>query len=79
MRAQPGDWLVVEASSEERHARPAEIRAVDAADGSPPYWVRWLDTGHEGLFFPGPDARVVSAVAQAEIDRVTTKRAARVQ
>jgi hypothetical protein len=24
--------------------------------GTPPYLVRWLDDGHEGLFFPGPGA-----------------------
>ena len=25
-------------------------------DGSPPYVVRWSDTGDQALFFPGPDA-----------------------
>jgi len=24
----------------------------------PPYQVRWTEDGHEGLFFPGPDALV---------------------
>lgn len=79
MHAQVGDWLVVQSGTEERHARRAEILAVDAADGSPPYRVRWLDTGHEGLVFPGPDAQVVSAAEQAEIDRGTTERVVRVQ
>jgi len=30
---------------------------VHGHDGEPPYLVRW-DDGHEGLFFPGPDARL---------------------
>jgi len=36
--------------------RDAEVLEVRHADGSPPYVVRWSDTGHEGLVFPGPDA-----------------------
>ncbi|MFI5101537.1 MAG: DUF1918 domain-containing protein [Actinomycetes bacterium] len=28
---------------------------VQGVDGAPPYLVRWSDTGHEGLYFPGPD------------------------
>jgi hypothetical protein len=27
-------------------------------DGTSPYLVRWGDTGHESLFFPGSDATV---------------------
>jgi len=38
--------------------RDGEIVAVEHDDGSPPYWVRWSDTGHESLFYPGPDAQV---------------------
>jgi Domain of unknown function (DUF1918) len=79
MHAQVGDWLVVQGSSDERQTRQAEILAVHSADGGPPYQVRWLDTGHEALVFPGPDAHVVSAAEQAEIDRVATERAARMQ
>jgi hypothetical protein len=78
MRAQVGDWLVVERGTEQVHARRAEIVAV-GADGAPPYRVRWLDSGHEGLVFPGPDAHVVSAAEQAESDRVSTERAVRAQ
>lgn len=29
------------------------------SDGSPPYIVRWLGTGHIALVFPGPYARIV--------------------
>lgn len=38
--------------------RDAEILEVQGADGGPPYLVRWSDTGHEGLIFPGTDASI---------------------
>lgn len=38
--------------------RDGEILEVRGADGTPPYLVRWSDTGHEGLFFPESDAVV---------------------
>ena len=38
--------------------RDGEIVEVQHPDGSPPYVVRWSDTGHETLVFPGPDAEV---------------------
>jgi hypothetical protein len=38
--------------------RDGEIIEVRHADGSPPYVVRWDDTGRESLVFPGPDAVV---------------------
>jgi hypothetical protein len=41
--------------------RDGEILEVSHADGSPPYLVRWSDTGHEALVFPGPDATVEHA------------------
>jgi hypothetical protein len=39
-------------------SRDAEILEVLGADGSPPFRVRWSDTGREAVFFPGPDAAV---------------------
>jgi hypothetical protein len=38
--------------------RQAVILAVEGKDGSPPYRVRWDDTGHDAVFFPGPDSIV---------------------
>jgi hypothetical protein len=38
--------------------RDAEILEVRGEDGGPPYVVRWEDSGHEALVFPGPDATV---------------------
>ena len=33
-------------------------REVRGSGGGSPYVVRWGDSGHETLFFPGPDATV---------------------
>jgi hypothetical protein len=61
MTARPGDRLVVRSMHVGEHVRDAEILEVKHEDGSPPYVVRWSDTGHEGLVFPGPDAFVEHA------------------
>lgn len=58
MRAKVGDKLVVEGHHVGEHGRDAEILEVHGPDGGPPYLVRWSDTGHEGLVFPGSDARI---------------------
>ena len=58
MRATAGDRLIVKATHVGEPNRDAEILEVHGADGCPPYLVRWSDTGHEGLVFPGPDAEV---------------------
>jgi hypothetical protein len=59
MHAKPGDVLIVEGQRAETHQRQATVLEVRSADGSPPYLVRWED-GHEGLVYPGPDARITS-------------------
>ena len=79
MHAQAGDWLVVEGRTDTRHARRAQILAVDSPGGGPPYHVRWLDDGRESLVFPGPDAHVVTAAEQAELDRQEALRVQGVQ
>ena len=56
MQAQTGDRLHVAGMHVADHERDGEILEVRGADGGPPYLVRWLDTGHETLVFPGPDA-----------------------
>lgn len=58
MFAQVGDRLVVHSQHVGGHIRDGEIVEVQHADGTPPYVVRWEDTGHETLVFPGPDAEV---------------------
>ena len=58
MFAAPGDRLVVRSQHVDGPVRDGEILEVRHDDGSPPYVVRWSDTGHEALVFPGPDAFV---------------------
>jgi hypothetical protein len=77
MFAKRGDWLVVKSASDARPARRAAILAT-AADGRPPYTVRWLDTDHEAIVFPGPDAEVITVEQQRELDRRQAARAERV-
>lgn len=63
MKANVGDYLVVKGTTTERHDQHAEIIEVRSQDGSPPYVVRWLVTGHEATVYPGSDAVVVTARA----------------
>jgi hypothetical protein len=58
MFANVGDRLVIHGHHVGEPERDAEILEVRHEDGSPPYFVRWSDTGQEGLVFPGPDAFV---------------------
>lgn len=59
MQAKVGDRIVIKAHTVGRRiARDCEVLEVRGPDGKPPFLVRWGDTGHESLFFPGPDAAV---------------------
>jgi len=58
LHARKGDRLVVRSRHQGEPDRDAEVLEVRHPDGSPPYWVRWSDTGHEALVFPGPDAYI---------------------
>ena len=58
MHACTGDRLVVRSLHVDGPLRDGEILEVRGADGKPPYRVRWSDTGHEALVYPGPDAFV---------------------
>ena len=73
MQAQAGDWLVVHSHLEARPIRRALILAVGAG-GEPPYTVRWTDTDHEAVLFPGPDATIVSATEESERQREQSSR-----
>jgi hypothetical protein len=61
MHATVGDRLVVRSQHLDGPVRDGEIIEVRGPDGSPPYVVRWDDSGHESLVFPGPDAFVEPA------------------
>lgn len=58
MYATKGDRLVIHSQHLDGPSRDAEILEVRGPDGSPPFLIRWSDTGHESLFFPGADATV---------------------
>jgi hypothetical protein len=57
MLAKVGDRIVIEGD----HARTALILAVPHADGSPPYVVRWLATGHIAMVSPGEFSQIIPA------------------
>lgn len=44
--------------------RTCEVLEVEGVDGSPPYVVRWMDSGHSGVFFPGSDVLVVGGSSE---------------
>jgi hypothetical protein len=58
LRARPGDRLVVRGHRLGEPGRDGEILEARGDDGSPPFLIRWEDTGCETLLFPGSDAYV---------------------
>ncbi|WP_331767971.1 DUF1918 domain-containing protein [Embleya sp. NBC_00896] len=58
MKAQVGDWVVVESPRVGEPRRVGLVIRVDHTDGTPPYMVRWTEDDHESLFFPGPETHV---------------------
>src|SRR5271167_623849 len=68
MKANVGDWLVIKGTTTERSDQRGLITEVHSADGSPPYVVRWLATGHVATVVPGPDAIVVTPEEQEAAD-----------
>jgi hypothetical protein len=61
MYAQVGDRLVLSGD----HERAGLIINVPHADGTPPYVVKWLATGHIAMVMPGEFARIVQATRDA--------------
>jgi hypothetical protein len=60
MEAHVGDRLVIEGVRLGVPRRVGVIIGVRHPDGTPPYEVRWLDTGRESVVFPGGEAHVES-------------------
>lgn len=56
MQAEPGDQIRVRGHRQGEPDRCGMVVEVRGPDGTPPFVVRWDDSGHEVLFFPGPDA-----------------------
>jgi hypothetical protein len=79
MEAQVSDRIIVEGSKVGQGRRDGEIVEVIDAPGPRHYRVRWSD-GHESIFFPSSDARVVVKKPQpkkaAPAKRAAAKKAA---
>jgi hypothetical protein len=58
MKASIGDRIVVRGHHTGQKVRDCHVVEVRGRNGEPPYVVRWDDSGHESLFFPGTDASV---------------------
>jgi hypothetical protein len=75
MEAQVGDRIIVEGSKVGQGRRDGEIVEVIDAPGPRHYRVRWSD-GHERIFFPSSDARVVAEKPQPKKAAAPAKKAA---
>jgi hypothetical protein len=58
MEAKAGDRIVIKGHRIGEPDRDCEVIEVHGPDGGPPYLVRWGDSEHNTLFFPGSDASV---------------------
>jgi hypothetical protein len=65
MQAVVGDHVVVEGTRPGTMRRDGEIVALHHPDGTPPYDVRWDQTGQVTIFFPGPDTHLIHPQAGA--------------
>jgi uncharacterized protein DUF1918 len=59
MQPEVGDELVVDSLHVNEPARRGEILEIRVDDGRAHFMVRWDETGHETLFFPGPTSHVL--------------------
>ena len=64
MHASVGQRIVIHGHRSGEPDRDCEVLEVRGKDGEPPYVVRWEDSGHECLFFPGSDASVEPYVTE---------------
>ena len=58
MQAKVGDRIIIKGHHVGAPDRDCEVLEVRGKDGEPPFLVRWEDSDHESLFFPGSDAVV---------------------
>ena len=58
MKGKPGDRIIIKGHRLGEPDHDGEILEVRGPDGTPPYLVRWGDSGHVGLLFPGSDALI---------------------
>ncbi|MGI9001573.1 MAG: DUF1918 domain-containing protein [Pseudonocardia sp.] len=60
MQATTGDQIIIETSTLDTPRRQGQVVEVIGDGEQQHYRVRWQD-GHESIYFPGPDARVLPA------------------
>jgi hypothetical protein len=58
MYASAGDRIVVRGHRVGEPVRDCKIIEVQGSEGEPPYLVRWEDSEHDTLFYPGSDATI---------------------
>jgi len=58
MKANLGDQIIVGTTTLDRPGRRGQVIEVLRLSAAEHYLVRWQD-GHESIYFPGPDARVL--------------------
>jgi len=58
MQATVGDHIKVCGHRPGQPERGGEVTEVLGVAGGPPYMVRWGESQHVTMFFPGPDAMV---------------------
>ncbi|WP_278236714.1 dsRBD fold-containing protein [Isoptericola sp. AK164] len=76
MKASVGDRIITASGVVGGAVRDGIVVDCPHDDGSPPYQVRWSDTGEESLVYPGPDSLVQHDDGDAaEDDEVRTARA----
>jgi hypothetical protein len=66
MKAQVGDRLIIKGHRVHEPDRDAEILEVRGSDGGPPYVIRWSDSDHETVLYPGSDASIQPRHHEAE-------------
>jgi hypothetical protein len=58
MKAEAGDELVIRGTRMGQPDRRGEILECRGPDGGAPYIVRWDDSGHTTVLYPGSDCEV---------------------
>ncbi len=56
MHAAPGDRIIICAEQVDGDDRSGQVLSARHPDGSPPYWIRWDQDGHESLVYPPASA-----------------------
>jgi hypothetical protein len=58
MRARPGDQLVIKGHRMGQPDRSGEVLESRGPGDTAPFLVRWDDTGHTTLLYPGTDCEI---------------------